>query len=163
MCESLSQQRQRIGDEVELVRRDALAAVGCDGQRVPLSIDAEELQVEEAVSQPPLQVRSNIVTSLHCGGSPRGGVFRVRDTYGLQNGFAVSPGQHLQGGQRLLGHVDELDHLELQEGGERGPSASETPWGDTTRRGRTERLTFSRKTGIASTTTAEERGSASIM
>lgn len=54
MCESLGQQRQRVGHKVELVWSDALAAVGGDGQGVPLSVDAEELQVEEAGSEPTL-------------------------------------------------------------------------------------------------------------
>lgn len=43
MCQSLSQQRQRISNKVELVWSYALAAVGRDGQGIPLSIDAEEL------------------------------------------------------------------------------------------------------------------------
>lgn len=55
VCESLSQQGQRISNKVELVWSNALAAVGCDGQGIPLSIDAEELQVEEAVGEPTLQ------------------------------------------------------------------------------------------------------------
>lgn len=51
VCESLSQQWQRISNKVELVWSDALAAVGCNGQGISLSIDAKELQVEEAVSE----------------------------------------------------------------------------------------------------------------
>ena len=51
MSEPLRQQGKRVGHKVELVRGDALAAVGCDGQGVPLGVDAEELQVEEAVRQ----------------------------------------------------------------------------------------------------------------
>lgn len=35
-------------------------------------------------------------------------------TYSLQDGFAVSPWQHLQGSQGLLRHVNELNHLKLQ-------------------------------------------------
>lgn len=54
MCESLSQQWQRVSDKVELIWSNALAAVGCNGQGIPLSIDAEELQVEEAVGKPTL-------------------------------------------------------------------------------------------------------------
>lgn len=55
MSESLGQQRQRVGHEVELVWSNALAAVGGDGQGVPLSVDAEKFQVEEAGSKPSLQ------------------------------------------------------------------------------------------------------------
>lgn len=52
VCESLCQQRQGISNKVKLVWRDALAAVSCDGQSISLSIDAEELQVDETVSEP---------------------------------------------------------------------------------------------------------------
>lgn len=74
MCESLGQQRQRVGHKVELVRGDALAAVGGDGQGVPLSVDAEELQVEEAGSEPALQGATQATgygaawSNRHCGG-----------------------------------------------------------------------------------------------
>lgn len=54
VCESLSQQWQRISNKVELIWSNALAAVCCNGQSISLSIDAEELQVEEAVSKPAL-------------------------------------------------------------------------------------------------------------
>ena len=54
VCESLSQQRQRIGNKVELIWSNALAAVSCNGQRIPLSIDAKELQIEETVRKPTL-------------------------------------------------------------------------------------------------------------
>lgn len=43
MCESLSQQWQRISNKVELIWSDTLAAIGCNGQSIPLSIDAKEL------------------------------------------------------------------------------------------------------------------------
>lgn len=43
MCESLCQQWQRISNKVELIWSNALAAVGCNGQCIPLSIDAKEL------------------------------------------------------------------------------------------------------------------------
>lgn len=43
VCESLSQQWQRISNKVELIWSNALAAVGCNGQGIPLSIDAKEL------------------------------------------------------------------------------------------------------------------------
>lgn len=79
MCESLGQQRQRVSHEVELVWSDALAAVGSDGQGVPLSVDAEELQVEEAGSEPTLQ-GATLATSYgatwsnrHWGGGEEGG------------------------------------------------------------------------------------------
>lgn len=54
MRESLSQQRQRISNKVELVRSDALAAVRRNGQSVSLRVDAKELQVEQAVRKPAL-------------------------------------------------------------------------------------------------------------
>lgn len=39
---------------MELVWSDALAAVGCNGQGISLSIYAKKFQVEEAVSKPTL-------------------------------------------------------------------------------------------------------------
>lgn len=126
MCESLGQQRQRVGHKVELVRGDALAAVGGDGQGVPLSVDAEELQVEEAGSEPALQGATQVTgygaawSNRDCGGGGRmGGWVGGWWTHSLQDGFAVAPRQHLQGRQGLLRHVDELDHLKLQTRGGR--------------------------------------------
>ena len=52
--ESLSQQWKRISNKVELVWSNALAAVSCNGQGIPLSIDAKEFQVDEAVGKPTL-------------------------------------------------------------------------------------------------------------
>lgn len=43
VCESLSQQWQRISNEVKLIWRYALAAVSSNGQGIPLRIDAKEL------------------------------------------------------------------------------------------------------------------------
>lgn len=51
---SLSQQWKRISNKVELIWSNALAAVSCNGQSISLSIDAEELQVQETVSKPAL-------------------------------------------------------------------------------------------------------------
>lgn len=51
VCESLSQQRERICDKVELIWGNALAAVCSNGQCISLSIDAEEFQVQETVSE----------------------------------------------------------------------------------------------------------------
>ncbi len=55
VCEPLRQQWQRISNKVELIWSNALAAVGCNGQSISLSIDAKELQVEEAVSKSTLR------------------------------------------------------------------------------------------------------------
>lgn len=55
MRESLSQQRQRVSDKVEFVWSDTLATVGGDGQGVSLGVDAEELQIKEAVGEPALR------------------------------------------------------------------------------------------------------------
>lgn len=49
VCESLSQQRERISNEVELIWGNALAAVCSNGQGISLSVDAEEFQVQETV------------------------------------------------------------------------------------------------------------------
>ncbi|KAF3848045.1 hypothetical protein F7725_021073 [Dissostichus mawsoni] len=124
------QQWQRISNKVELVWSDALAAVGCDGQGVPLSVDAEELQVQQAVSEPPCEqdMKTVLLSVIVADRQDNLRGKTKKDTYSLQNGFA--------GGQGLLCYVNELDNLQLH-----------TP----------------RKTGIASTTTAEERGSASII
>lgn len=54
VSESLSQQWQRISNKVKLIWSNALAAVCSNGQRISLSIDAKELQVQEAVSEPAL-------------------------------------------------------------------------------------------------------------
>lgn len=35
-------------------------------------------------------------------------------THGLQDGLAVSPREHLQRSESLLGHIDKLDHLKLR-------------------------------------------------
>lgn len=59
VCESLGQQWQRVRDKVELVRGDALAAVGGNGQGIPLGVDAEELQVQQTVSQATLHDTGN--------------------------------------------------------------------------------------------------------
>lgn len=54
MSKSLSQQWQRVSNKVELIWSNALAAVGSNSQGIPLSINAKELQVQEAVSKPTL-------------------------------------------------------------------------------------------------------------
>lgn len=55
MSESLSEQRQRVGYKVKLVGCNALAAVSCNGQGVPLSVNTEKLQIQQTVGQPALQ------------------------------------------------------------------------------------------------------------
>lgn len=35
-------------------------------------------------------------------------------THGLQDSLAVSPREHLQRSESLLGHIDKLDHLKLR-------------------------------------------------
>lgn len=64
MCESLSQKWERIINKVELVWGNALAAVCCYGQGIPLGIDAEELQVEEAGSEPALRAKTYYIRVL---------------------------------------------------------------------------------------------------
>lgn len=90
MRESLSQQRQRVGDKVELVWSDTLAAVGSDGQGVSLSVDAEELQIKEAVGKPALRE-----TTHHHVSTLWQKLINRQDTgkrtYSLQDGFTVSP------------------------------------------------------------------------
>lgn len=49
VCESLREQRQRVGHKVKLLWGDALAAVSRDGQSIPLGVYAEELQVHQTV------------------------------------------------------------------------------------------------------------------
>ena len=48
MLQTTGQQWQGFRDQVEFIHADALAAVSGDGQRVSLSRDGEELNVEKA-------------------------------------------------------------------------------------------------------------------
>lgn len=90
MRESLSQQRQRVSDKVEFVWSDTLATVGGDGQGVSLSVDAEELQIKEAVGEPALRG----MTHRHISTLWQKLINRQdqgKRTYSLQDGFTVSP------------------------------------------------------------------------
>ena len=75
--------------QAELLGQEALATVGGDGERLVLGGDGEEVEVHEA------------------GGYAAG----------VEDGLVVLLGEHLEGGEGLLGHVHALDHLEfLQQG-----------------------------------------------
>lgn len=52
---------QRVPDEMELVGREVLAAVGGDGERGALRVDGEEVQVREARRHTTLRFRKQFV------------------------------------------------------------------------------------------------------
>ena len=90
--QATGQGRQGPAHEMELVGVQILTAVGRDGQRRPLGVDAEEVEVHET----------------------------GRDAAGLQDRFGMASTEHLQRRQTLLGHVHALDDLQLLEEGGHG-------------------------------------------